>query len=318
MTSLPGAYGWGSTGYAEPPTGASYPLLLRGATYAWWRSLSGVFLAPMLWMLLGGAVGTLVLLGAWRLGHPELDQTRFIEAARRYEYWEGMLASHLQIAVLIPLCFLMVRSWHRVRAGYLWSVEGRPRWGFLGASLGIAVVVFAAYIATMPLVGDPLRVQPQEGFASFLVVILLLTPLQAAAEEFLFRGYLLQGLGSLVANPWFGVVTSALVFALFHGTQNVPLFLSRFLFGVVVGWLVLRTGGLEAAIAAHIVNNVFAFILAGLTSTISEARTLTEVGWSQAFSDVVTYSIFTLLAVGLAARMKVRRTHDPEGDTAVG
>lgn len=298
--------GWGSVGLIGPPPGASYPLILRGETYAWWRSLSGVFLAPLFWLLLGGVVGSLVLQVAWRLGDQQLPEAEFFAAAQRFEFWQGMLASHLQIALLIPICFLMVRSWHLVRPGYLWSVEGRPRWRYLLVCLGVAAVVFAVYIATMPLRGQDLTWQPQQGFAAFLVVILLTSPLQAAAEEFLFRGYLLQGLGSLVANPWFGVVTSALVFALFHGTQNLPLFLSRFAFGVVVGWLVLRTGGLEAAIAAHVVNNVFAFTLAGLTSTVAASRTLTQVGWVQAFSDVIVYAIITLIAAGVAVRMGVR------------
>ena len=77
--------------------------------------------------------------------------------------------------------------------------------------------------------------------------------------------------------------------------------------GLLVGALVLRTGGLEAAIAAHVVNNIFAFVLAGVTSTIADARTMTGIGWAQAFSDVITYAVFTLLAVAVARRMKVRR-----------
>lgn len=295
-----------AVGLVGPPSGAAYPSLLRGETYAWWRSVTGVFLAPIVWLLLGGVVGPGVLSLAWRFGHQAMPEAEFIAAGQRFEFWEGMLASHLQVVLLIPISFLMVWQWHQVRPGFLWSVQGRPRWRYLLVCLGIAAVVFGVYIATASLRGTPLTWQPQPGFWAFFVVIVLTSPLQAAAEEFLFRGYLLQGLGSLVANPWFGVVTSALVFALFHGTQNLPLFLSRFAFGVVVGWLVLRTGGLEAAIAAHVVNNVFAFTLAGLTSTIATSRTLTAVGWVQAFSDVIVYAIITLIAAGVAVRMKVQ------------
>ncbi len=276
----------------------------------------GVLLAPMFWLLLGGALSSGVLFLAWQIRDRGLSQEAFFAAALRYEFWEGMLAGHLQIALLIPITLLMVRSWHMVHPSYLWSVEGRPRWGYLFVCAAVAAVVFGAYIGTMPLRGAPLTWQPQEGFWAFFVVILITSPLQAAAEEFLFRGYLLQALGSLVANPWFGVVTSALVFALFHSTQNLPLFLSRFAFGLVMGWLVLRTGGIEAAVAAHVVNNVFAFTLAGLTSTISEARTLTEVGWAQSFSDVIIYSIITLIAAGVAVAMKLRNRVPEEDRTA--
>lgn len=297
---LPGAY-------AEPPAGATYPLLLRGDSYTWSRSLSGVVLAPLIWLLLGGIVGSLVLGIAWKLGHSAVPQNQFSSAAQQFRHWEGMLAAHLRIALLIPICLLMLPLVHRVRPGFLWSVEGRPRWRLLAASLGIAVIVFTTYVATIPLRGGTLSWQPQEGLAAFLVIIFLVGPFQAAAEELFFRGYLLQALGSLVSNPWFGVVTSALVFAAFHGNQNVALFASRFAFGVVVGLLVLRTGGLEAAIAAHVVNNTFAFVLAGVTSTIAGARMLTGVGWVQAFSDVLTYAVFTVLALVVAGWLKVRR-----------
>lgn len=293
--------------YAEPPAGATYPLILRGETYLWWRSLSGVVLAPLLWVLLGSIVGSVVLAIAWRLGHSTIPREQFSVAAQQFQYWEGMLAAHLRIALLIPICMLMLRLVHYTRPGYLWSVEGRPRWRLLAVSFGIAIVVFSVYVVTLPLRGDPLRWQPQPDFWAFALVIVLVGPFQAAAEEFFFRGYLLQGLGSLIANPWFGVLTSAAVFALFHGTQNAALFASRFAFGVVVGWLVLRTGGLEAAIAAHVVNNTFAYLLAGATSTIAETRTLTAVRWGQAFSDVLIYSIFTALIVIVAAAMKLRR-----------
>ena len=35
----------------------------------------------------------------------------------------------------------------------------------------------------------------------FLLVVVLLTPLQAAGEEYVFRGYLTQAFGGLVASP---------------------------------------------------------------------------------------------------------------------
>lgn len=201
--------------YAAPPVGATYPLLLRGESYAWWRSLGGVLLAPALWVLLGGVVSAVVLGLAWSIGHQDMDRADFLAAAREFQFWEGMLSAHLEIALLIPICIVLMRSVHWVRPGYLWSVEGRPRWLYLAACFGVAVGVFAAYVGTLPLRGSPLHWQPQEGLLPFLVVIVVVGPLQAAAEEFFFRGYLLQGLGSLVANPWFGVVASALVFAFF-------------------------------------------------------------------------------------------------------
>ena len=155
------------------------------------------------------------------------------------------------------------------------------------------------------LVEAPARWSPQPGFWGFLVVIILTSPLQAAAEEVFFRGYLMQALGSLVAKPWFGVVVSALVFALLHGTQNLPLFLDRLGFGLLAAVLVWRTGGLEAGIAAHVINNVFAYVLAGLTTSIAEIRAISEIGWVDAAFDVGGFALFAVLAYLVARRLRL-------------
>ena len=134
--------------------------------------------------------------------------------------------------------------------------------------------------------------------------MLLTTPLPAAAEEYFFRGYLMQSLGSMIRSPWFGILTSAAVFTLFHGLQSPALILDRFAFGVLAGWLVVRTGGLEAGIAAHVANNVSSFGLAALTSTVAQVRAISEVTWAAAAWDVGRFALFTVLIVLLARRWK--------------
>ena len=145
---------------------------------------------------------------------------------------------------------------------------------------------------------------PQPGFWGFLIVIVLTSPLQAMAEEIFFRGYLLQALGSLVARPWFGVVVSAVLFALLHGLQNPALFADRLAFGLLAGLLVWRTGGLEAGIAAHVVNNVFAYTLAGLTTSIAELKAIKEISWLQAGFDIGGFALFAVLAYALSRLMR--------------
>ena len=99
------------------------------------------------------------------------------------------------------------------------------------------------------------------------------------------------------------MVASALLFALFHGTQNLPLFLDRFGFGLLAGVLVVRTGGLEAGIAAHVANNVSAFVWAGLTSTIADVKATRVIGWLDAGVDLLGFALFTAAALWLGRRM---------------
>ena len=60
-----------------------------------------------------------------------------------------------------------------------------------------------------------------------------------------------------------GVLTAAL-FSAAHAPPDVPTFLDRFAFGLAASAVVWLTGGLEAAIVLHAVNNVLVFVLAGV------------------------------------------------------
>lgn len=226
----------------------------------------------------------------------------------RYEQPFGLIATHLGLAVLIPISIGLVRLLHRAPATALLSVEGRVRWRWFWITLGVSAVVLNLVLALNTLVASGtlnLVPTPQAGFGWFLLCILLTSPLQAAAEEVFFRGYLMQALGALGARPWFTVVASALTFAAFHGTQNLPLFLDRFGFGLVAGVLVWRTGGLEAAVAAHVVNNVCAFTYAALSSSVAQVKAIQQVGWIEAAWDVGGFAVYTLVALWLARRLGV-------------
>ena len=111
-------------------------------------------------------------------------------------------------------------------------------------------------------------------------MVALLTPLQAAGEEYAFRGYLMQAFGGLFRSRWVAVVASAFLFGLAHGLgQSAPIFFDRFAFGLVAGALVVLTGGLEAGIAMHVLNNWLAFGLALAFSDMGSALNPTGGSW---------------------------------------
>jgi membrane protease YdiL (CAAX protease family) len=281
----------------RPPDGAAYPQILRGETYVWWRSLLGALFGVAMFLLLTGVVSQAVVTLIWSLTAGDYSYADYYREAFAFERPAGMVATNLGIATLIPIAWVLMMGVHQVRPRWLSSVQPRIRWRYLIGCLVVAVVALNGVLALSVLVdGEDLRFAPQPGFGLFLVVILLTSPLQAIAEEVYFRGYLMQALGSLVAQPWFGVVVSALVFALLHGVQNPALFASRLAFGLLAGALVWRTGGLEAGIAAHIVNNVFAYGIAGVTTSIASLKAIREITWADAAFDVGGFALFAVLA----------------------
>jgi len=291
-----------------PPDGAVYPQILRGASYVWWRSVLGVVFGLSLFLLMTTVVSQALVTVFWATTAGDRNYQDYFASAFAFELPIGMLSVNLGLATLIPIAWGLMAVVHHMRPSWLSSVQPRIRWRYLFVCLAIAAVVLNGMMLLSTAVGEPLSFHPQQGFWGFLAVILLTSPIQAAAEEIFFRGYLLQALGSLVAQPWFGVIVSSLVFALLHGTQNLPLFADRLAFGLLAALLVWRTGGLEAGIAAHVINNVFAYLVAGLTTSVATLKALEGIGWVDAAFDVGGFALFAVLAYGLSRLMKLR-TH---------
>lgn len=302
----------------DVPADVDYARVLATRNATPLQSLLGVGLGIVTYLTFAPIVTQLLALGYWQAsGAPGA----FADTYRRlvgYEVPFGMSAVQLGISTLIPISLALVLFVHRVRPAYLLSVRPGMRWGLLGIMVGVAAVTLNGVLLVQHLAsGGGLTVTPQRDLLWFMIACLLTSPIQAAAEELFFRGYLMQALGALVPNHWFGIVTSAAIFAFFHGVQNPWLFADRFAFGVLAGWLVVKTGGLEAGIGAHIVNNVCAFLYAGLSTGIAELKALQQIGWAQAVGDIAMFGVFALAAWLVARRLGVR-THTDAGRRPAG
>lgn len=291
----------------EPvPAGVPFTGILRTRNASPASGLVGVCLGVLTFLTLTPVVVSALIGAYWvAVGRPGTfaDTYRSLIA---YQHPWGMAASQMGLALLIPISLLLVAVVHHVRPGYVISVTGVLRWRPFWIWLGVATLVFNAILALATwAAGKPWQVTPQPDLVGFLVAIALTTPLQAAAEEFFFRGYLLEAFGALSTNRWVGILASALLFAVFHGAQNPLLFTSRFAFGVMAAWLVVAVGGIEAGIAAHVVNNVFAFVYAGLGPGIASLKATTSVTWQDAATEIGMYAVFTGAAWWAGRRLRV-------------
>ncbi|MEU4195863.1 type II CAAX endopeptidase family protein [Kribbella sp. NPDC026611] len=226
--------------------------------------------------------------------------------------WLGLLATNLTLIVLIPLCMLVAQKLNRQAPGLLSSVAGRLRWKPL---LWFAVAAFALELLMLAVIqfGDVgLATGERHGggmapdAVAVIVVTLLTSSFQAAGEEYFFRGYLLQAMGALVRSAVIAILVTTVLFTMAHGIwpwQSPALFVDRFVFGLVAAYLVIRTGGLEASIAAHAANNVVTFVFAALTDTVGASLGVKDAPWSLVTVDVVKFVAFGAVALWLARRL---------------
>jgi hypothetical protein len=291
-----------------------------------WRSLVGSVLVLVLVFLLVPAIAGAIAFAALMAAGNTMEETTAVLDVTAEATPTGLALLNIVIAAAIPVSWAVTWWLHRLKPRWLSSVAPRLRWRFLLVCLGLSVVALLASLGVgllLPLAPGESPVGEVNDFTTrtrdFMLVVLLLTPLQAAGEEYLFRGYLTQAFGSLVwgrrASQALAVVGPALIFALFHGfSQDAPVFFDRFAFGVVAGILVIRTGGLEAAIAMHVLNNFLAFGLALAFGDLTTALNASgDSSWWMILSTLTQSLVYLALASWVAKGMGLVNVGPPVG-----
>jgi membrane protease YdiL (CAAX protease family) len=127
-------------------------------------------------------------------------------------------------------------------------------WRRLAIGAGVqAILAVPVLIVAHFVIGQPLRPTPALPVA---LLALLLTPLQAASEEMVFRGYLTQALGRIFRDRVKTVVIVGILFALMHwNTYGLLTMPYMFLASVILSVVSLRDEGLELTIGAHAATN---------------------------------------------------------------
>ncbi|WP_017792573.1 CPBP family intramembrane glutamic endopeptidase [Leucobacter salsicius] len=293
-----------------------YHRLLRGtANYRWWKPLLLLLISGVYFGVFTVTVGLLSIPLVLAFDPTFLDDvatgaSEMLDTQRPV----SVFISLASIIVMIPAVDLGMRTMGMKPAGRIWSVAGRMRWGLLGRLMGAAVLSVIAMNAAGIAAGllfDPATVTESTAGAddSFswqlalisMLMVLLLVPFQATAEEVVFRGLFMQVLGAWFKTPWVAILLPSIGFALAH-IYDIWGLAAVGLMGGVAAWLTWRTGGLEAAIAIHIVNNLvaFGFMAGGLGS--STAQTESSGGVSGVIGEIVGLGVFIWLALRVFTR----------------
>lgn len=215
------------------------------------------------------------------------------------------------IAIMLPSYALASLIINGKGLGFISSVAGRLRWGWMMLCVAAAVAVAAISTAVSFLLpGDGSAsstvISPSQNpaFWGTFIVLLLLVPVQAAAEEYVFRGYLMQAIGRWLRHPAFAILLPVPLFVLGHLYEPIGQ-LSVGIFAVAAGWLTWRTGGLEAAIAIHIINNLLAFGLSlfGLSDANDAGGS-----WMGLVHSVLLIGVFCVVVEMLQRKTRLRRT----------
>jgi hypothetical protein len=104
----------------------------------------------------------------------------------------------------------------------------------------------------------------------FLLLFLIgtvLIPIQTSTEEYVFRGYLMQGFANLARNKWFPLLMTSLIFGSMHilnpEVEKMGYIIMVYYIGtgLFLGIITLMDDGMELALGFHAANNLIGALL---------------------------------------------------------
>jgi membrane protease YdiL (CAAX protease family) len=279
--------------------------------HRWWKPLLTALLGAAFYVVL---TVILLLIGVIAALATSADVEQYMTAAAAIDLSDPVIFAFtlISLILMIPALWLAVLLIGPKPVGLLSSVAGRIRWRWLTVCTAAALAIYLVSLLVSTVIGSFFPAEgspaPLQQDTSTLVVLLALTllavPFQAAAEEYVFRGFLMQAIGSWLRHPAFAILLPVPLFVLGHGYD--PLGQTDVaIFAIFAGWITWRTGGLEAAIAVHAINNMTVFAL-GAVGLVDVNSTEGSVGGLVV--SVVTMAVTATVIVRLADRRGIDRT----------
>ncbi|QDC11176.1 CPBP family intramembrane metalloprotease [Oceanicola sp. D3] len=258
-----------------------------------WRLLLGVLLIVFIYIswtliVLGGAVGVVAAeQGLWGV-MPFFQELQ----AGRYPGSVALLLLTFGGMALGPV--LAAAALHFRGPNTIFGPWGDWWRGFVTA-FGVVALVFGGLMVASAAIWPPVANLEMGRWLIWMPLALPLLFLQIAAEEILFRGYLMQQLAARFAARWIWFTLPALAFGLLHwdpeAGRNLPLvLLSAFAFGLVAADLTERTGSLGAAMGFHFANNLLALFIVSIEGTIT-GLALYVTPWGLAEEGIVSLGL---------------------------
>lgn len=235
----------------------------------WWRYLLGVLLAVV-------GIGIFSVPHAVAIAMKQMSGDFDMGRVEDINYIMGLFEPNLNLVfLLLPFAggllalILGVRLIHKQKLTALTTARPKIDWKRFWFAFSLWGVVSVGMIM-LDYWFSPEDYQLNFQLQPFLIlctIAIILIPLQTSFEEYLFRGYLMQGIGVIVKNKWFPLLVTSSIFGLLHfSNPEVEVIGNTIMIyyigtGLFLGIITLMDDGLELALGFHLANNLFTALL---------------------------------------------------------
>ncbi len=276
--------------------------------HEWWRYLVGfiiIFIASQI-----GTIPLIIAVMAKKLSEGEsiysIDENEVLTTLSSNLTLFLML---LSFAIGLLAVYLVVRFLHKQPFVELTTSRKKTDWGRVFFGFGL-ITVTTLVVTILDYYSNPDDYVLQFDLVPFLilaVIAIIMIPLQTSFEEYLFRGYLMQGIGVLAKNRWLPLIITSVVFGGLHlanpevdklGNVIMIYYIGT---GFFLGIMTLMDEGMELALGFHAGNNLITALLVTADWTVFKTNSVfKDISEPSAGFDVVApvlilYPIFLLI-----------------------
>lgn len=215
----------------------------------------------------------------------------------------------LSFAVALFSLLLIIKYLHNQPLIEATTSRKKIDWGRFWVGFGL-IGITTIFLTGIDFYTNPESYEVQFQLGPFLILALIaivFIPLQTSMEEYLFRGYLMQGIGVLTKNRWFPLLLTSVSFGMLHFANPEVEKLGNIIMiyyigtGLLLGVMTLMDEGLELALGFHAGNNMIAALLVTTDWTVFQTNAVLKdisepaVGIDIIIPVLVLYPIFLFI-----------------------
>lgn len=188
----------------------------------------------------------------------------------------------LSFAFALGALYLVIKYFHKQTFLSVTTSRSNVDWSRIFFSFGIWTAFTVLSTVTM------FYLEPKEMIwnfkpVPFLILFLIsvvMIPIQTSTEEYIFRGYLMQGFGILAKNRWFPLLMTSVIFGGMHyfnpevekmGNLIMVYYIGT---GLFLGIITLMDDGMELALGFHAANNLIGALLVTSDWTVLQTNSI--------------------------------------------
>jgi len=254
----------------------------------WWRYLV-VFILIILGYLIGQLPMTLAL---WKSinDDPNLTTDDLFSFQENPDFSVFGINPNMGFALLLMMFlgamvafYFIFKPMHKREFRTLTTPKSRINWSkiFFAFFLWLALILGFELISYFLNPGNYTFHFQWNTFIALLLLSIFILPIQTSAEELIFRGYMLQGLGMLTGSRLIPLIITSILFGIIHSmnpeVKEFGFATMQFYYisaGLLLGILTVMDDSLELALGVHAATNFAGAVFVGYDGAVIQTESL--------------------------------------------